>query len=104
MTVPDSEAKPVRVLGAVAAGALVISTGLPVLTPAGLDWIGGAVGLVGLVVTAVVTSWTEGRVTPSENVEARRLPSGRVVAGEGSAITTGAPVDVIPNAPANWLP
>ena len=95
-------AGPVAVLGSVAAGALVISNGLPALTPDEFDWIGPAVGLVGLAITAGVTFWTRSQVTPVEDVEVRRLPPVepgepvRLVAGEGSKIPTGAPVEVTP--------
>lgn len=100
MNTPVSESKPVRALGAVAAGAAVLAGGLPVLTPDEYDWIGAAVGLAGLVLVAGVTKWTENRVTPTENVEAtvHVTESGRrmISAGEGSEIPTGAPVTVEP--------
>ena len=94
-----SPGKPVRVLASVSASALVVSNGLPLLTPDRFDWIGPAIGLVGLAITAGLAAWTEGKVTPNENVAARvvPLPSGdRVVAGEGSEIRTGASVAVVP--------
>lgn len=94
MTTP-SQSKPVRVLASVAASTLVVSNGLPLLTPDRFDWIGPAVGLVGLAITAGVTAWTEGKVTPTENVAARVLPSGQVVAGEASPLPTGARVEVV---------
>jgi hypothetical protein len=89
-------AGPVAVLGSVAAGALVISNGLPALTPDEFDWIGPAVGLVGLAITAGVTFWTRSQVTPVANVAAQVLPSGQVVAGDATDIPTGAPVEVTP--------
>jgi hypothetical protein len=104
-----SEAKPVRWLYAATASAAVLGTGLPQLTPDRFDWIGAAIGLGGLAVAAGVAKWTENRVTPNENVEVRRLPAEpgepvSLVAGEGSAIRTGAPVDVTPTTDTNWVP
>lgn len=98
----QSESQPVLILGSVAAVSVVLAGGLPPLTPDNLDWIGPAVGLVGLCATAVLTVLTKRKVTPNENVAARALPSGQVVAGEGSPITTGAPVDVTPTTDTNW--
>ena len=91
-----SPPRPVLWLGGVAAGALVLSNGLPPLTPDEFDWIGPAVGLLGLVITAVLTPLTQGKVTPTENVAAQVLPSGLVVAGDGTDIPTGVAVDVTP--------
>ena len=103
-----STPRPVLWLGGVAAGALVLSNGLPPLTPDEFDWIGPAVGLLGLVITAVLTPLTQQKVTPVENVEVKRLPPiepgdpVRLVAGEGSKIPTGAPVDVTPTTNGNY--
>lgn len=94
-----SPGKPVRTLAAVAASALVVSNGLPLLTPPAFDWIGPAVGLAGLAITAGLTAWTEAKVTPNANVAARVLPAGTVVAGEASDVRTGAPVDITPSTP-----
>lgn len=94
-----SEAKPVRLLYSVAASGLVLASGLPLLTPDRLDWIGPAIGLAAAVVTAGLGRFTEDKVTPTENVEVRILPSGKLVAGEGSEIPTGAPVTVEPTTP-----
>jgi hypothetical protein len=105
-----SHAKPVRWLYAVTAAAAVLGTGLPQLTPDRFDWIGAAIGLGGLAVAAGVAKWTENRVTPNENVEARILPPreeglpAMIVAGEGSSIPTGAPVDVTRTTDTNWVP
>lgn len=99
-----SASKPVRVLAAVAAGALVVSNGLPLLTPDQFDWIGPAVGLAGLAITAGLAKLTEDKVTPSEDVAAKRTQDGGLVAGPATHITTGAAVDVTPSAPGNWLP
>lgn len=103
MSLPDSPSRPVRVLAAVTGSAAVIAGGLPLLTPDRFDWIGAAIGLAGAAIAAAVTKYTEGRVTPVENVEVRKLPSGMLVAGEGSDIRTGAPVTVTPTAETEWL-
>lgn len=99
-----SQSQPVLILGSVAAGAVVLATGLPPLTPDSLDWIGPAVGLLGLVATAILTFITRGKVTPNENVAARALPSGETVAGDASPVRTGAPVDVVPTTDTHWAP
>jgi hypothetical protein len=95
---PVSKSRPVRLLFAVAAGATVISTGLPVITPDQYDWIGAAVGLVALVITAGVTSYTEGRTVPFENVAARKVDdgplAGQTVAGPAAPQPNNTPVDV----------
>jgi len=104
----SSRSRPVRALAGVAAVTVVLASGLPPLTPTELDWIGPAVGLVGLCITAGLVPWTENRVTPTGAVEARILPAlepggaPRIVAGEGSAIPTGAPVVVEATEPTHW--
>lgn len=100
----ESQSQPVLILGSVAAAAVVLATGLPPLTPDNLDWIGGAVGLVGLVATAILTVVTRAKVTPNENVAARLLPSGTTVAGDAAPIQNGVAVDVTPATPTNWAP
>lgn len=100
----SSQSQPVLILGAVAAASVVLAGGLPPLTPDNLDWIGPAVGLLGLVTTAVLTVLTRAKVVPAENVAARVTPSGTTVAGDASEVRTGAPVDVTPAAPTNWAP
>jgi hypothetical protein len=107
VSLPDSPSRPVRVLAAVTGSAAVIAGGLPLLTPPAWDWLGAAIGLAGAAIAAGVTKYTEGKVTPVENVEVRRLLGGPgeplfLVAGEGSEIPTGTPVDVTPTTPANW--
>lgn len=108
MPVPQSKSRPVRILAAIAGGSAVIAGGLPTLTPDRYDWIGGAIGLLGLVITGAVAAYTEGRVTPTENVEARSYVDDqgvrRVIAGEASPIRTGAPVDVTAAGASNWAP
>lgn len=95
---PVSRSKPVRLLFAVAAGATVISTGLPVITPDAYDWVGAAVGLVALVITGAVTAYTEGQTVPYANVAARKLDdgpqAGQIVSGPASVVPTNAPVEV----------
>jgi hypothetical protein len=104
VSVPVSKSKPVRLLAAVAAGTTVLAGGLPALTPDRFDWIGAAVGLTGLVITAGLAVYTEGQVTPYEDVAAKRAQDGQLVAGPASIVTTGAAVDVTAAAPGNWLP
>lgn len=104
MSVPDSPSRPVRLLAGITGSAAVIAGGLPLLTPDRFDWIGAAIGLAGAAIAAFVTKWTEGQVTPTANVEVRKLPNGDLVAGEGSSIPTGAPVDVTPSTDTNWVP
>lgn len=101
MNTPVSESKPVRLLYGIAAGALVVASGLPLLTPDDFDWIGPALGLAGAGLVAGLGKFTERKVTPTENVEAtvHVTDSGKrlVLAGEGSEIPTGAPVTVEPS-------
>lgn len=103
-TLPVSKSKPVRILAGVAASALVVSNGLPLLTPDRFDWIGPALGLLGLAITAGVAAATEGQVTPTEDVAVKRAGDGQLVAGPASIITTGAAVEVTPSTPGNYVP
>jgi hypothetical protein len=99
-----SQSKPVRVLAGVAAGALAVAGGLPLLTPDRLDWIGPALGLLGIGIVAGLGKFTEDKVTPVENVAAQVLPSGKVVAGDGSQdIPTGSPVTVEPTTAGGYV-
>lgn len=100
----QSQSQPVLILGSVAAASVVLASGLPPLTPDDLDWIGPAVGLLGLVATAVLTVITRGKVTPNENVGARLLPSGQMVAADAAPIRNGVAVDVTPATDTNWAP
>lgn len=95
-----SESKPVRALAYVAAASVVLAGGLPPLTPDQFDWIGPAVGLVGLVATALLAVRTEGRVTPWEDVAAKRTPSGAIVAGPAATQPTGSSAAVVSDVPA----
>jgi hypothetical protein len=89
-----SESKPVRALAYVAAASVVLAGGLPPLTPDQFDWIGPAVGLVGLVATALLAVRTEGKVTPWEDVAAKQTPSGAIVAGPAATQPNGTSVVV----------
>lgn len=100
----ESQSQPVLILGSVAAVSVVLATGLPPILPDNLDWIAGAVGLLGLCATAVLTVVTRQRVTPNENVGARLLPSGQMVAADAAPIRNGVAVDVTPTADTNWAP
>lgn len=89
-----SASKPVRALYAVAAGATAVSAGLPLLTPDRFDWIGPALGLLGVVITVAMGKYTEGTVTPWEDVAAKLTPSGKVIAGPAAHQPTGSTVVV----------
>lgn len=104
MSVPVSRSKPVRLLASVAAGTVVFAGGLPALTPDQFDWIGAAVGLAGLVITAGLAVYTEGQVTPYQDVAAKRAQDGQLVAGPASVVTTGAAVDVTASGSGDWTP
>lgn len=107
-----SKSKPVRLLASVAAGSTALAGGLPLLTPDQYDWIGPAVGLLGLVITAGLAVWTEGNVVPVGNVAVRALDAPdpdtggvQLVSEQGlPGIPNGAPVDVAPAAPTDWVP
>lgn len=99
-----SKSKPVRLLAAVAAGSITLGSGLPLITPDQYDWIGPAAGLLGLVITAGLAKFTEDKVTPNENVGARLLPSGDMVAGDAAPIRNGVAVDVTEATPTDWAP
>lgn len=90
-----SESKPVRALAYVAAASVVLAGGLPPLTPDQFDWIGPAVGLVGLVATALLAVRTEKQVTPWEDVAAKVTPAGNVIAGPASELRTGTSAEVV---------
>jgi hypothetical protein len=105
--VPVSTSKPVRALASVAAGTVVLSTGLPILTPDRFDWIGGAVGLLGLVITAGLAKWTEGQTTPWADVSSKVDPAtGTQYAGPAApgAIAVGEVVDVTSAEPTPYSP
>ena len=104
MSVPASRSKPVRLLTAVAASSTAVAGGLPLLTPDRFDWIGPAAGLLGLVITVGLAAYTEEKVTPYEDVAAKRTQDGQLVAGPATHITTGAAVEVTPSTEGNWTP
>lgn len=102
-----SESKPVRILAGVAAGSTAVAAGLPLLTPDRFDWIGPALGLLGIAIVAGLAKFTEDKVTPNENVavqivgvergEGARSGPGQLVATDAlKGIATGAPVTVEP--------
>lgn len=112
---PVSESKPVRVLAGVAAGALAVAAGLPLLTPDEFDWIGPALGLLGIGIVAGLGKFTETKVTPNDNVavqivgvergDGARGGDGQLIATDAlKGIATGAPVDVTPAVPGNYVP
>lgn len=90
-----SKSKPVRLLFAVAGSATILAGGLPLLTPDRFDWIGPAVGLLGLVISGGVTIYTEQSVTPWEDVAVKATPTGKLVAGPAAEnLPNGAGVQV----------
>jgi hypothetical protein len=91
----QSKSKPVRLLFAVAGSATILAGGLPLLTPDRFDWIGPAVGLLGLVISGGVTIYTEQNTTPWEDVAVKATPTGKLVAGPAAEnIPNGAGVQV----------
>lgn len=100
----ESKSRPVRALASVAAATVVLASGLPPLTPDPLDWIGPAVGLVGLVITAGLVPWTERRTVPWENVAAKVTESGKVVAGPAAEQPNGTTVTVTDGATGGPVP
>lgn len=90
-----SKSKPVRLLAAIAAGSTALAGGLPLLTPDKFDWIGPAVGLLGVVITAGMAVYTEQSVTPWEDVAVKATPTGKLVAGPAAEnLPNGAGVQV----------
>lgn len=95
--IPVSSAKPIRVLAGVAGATVVLSSGLPPLTPDAFDWVGPAVGLLGLVITAFLAASTEKQTTPWEDVSSKVDPdTGIQYAGPAApgVIKVGEVVDV----------
>lgn len=91
-----SRSKPVRTLYAVAAGFTALAAGLPLLTPDGLDWIGPAIGLAGIVITVALGVYTQENVTPWDEVAVKATPTGKLVAGPAAEnIPNGAGVKVL---------
>lgn len=91
---PVSKSKPIRVALGVAAATTVIATGLPQLTPEEFDWIGAAVGLLGLVIVAFTGKFAENSTVPYETVKSMvNDETGDVVAGPAAALRTGTVVE-----------
>lgn len=91
---PVSESKPVRILYAVSAVAVAAPSALAVI-PGVPGWIAAAVGALGLLLTVGLGRYTQDQVTPTENVAARQLPSGKVVAGPAASQPDGTTVTVV---------
>lgn len=105
--VPTSTSKPVRLLAGVAGATVVLASGLPPLTPDAFDWVGPAVGLLGLVITAFLASSTEKQVTPWADVSSKVDPeTGVQYAGPAAPgrIKVGDEVDVTSAAPSQYGP
>jgi hypothetical protein len=97
----------VLVLAAIAAGSTAAAGGVT-LIPGLPDWVAPSVALVGLVATAVAGVFTQGQVTPTSEVGARKLPSEPgepdvYVAGEAHPVRTGKVVDVTAVGAADWV-
>lgn len=91
---PVSKPRPVRLLLSIAASSTAVAGGLPLLTPDNLDWIGPACGLLGLVLTVAVGTYTEGQVVPVQNVAVQRNDeTGDLVAGPAAVLATGRVVE-----------
>lgn len=88
-----SESKPVRVLYAVSAVAVAAPSALAVI-PGVPGWIAATVGACGLLLTIGLGRYTQDQVTPTENVAARQLPSGKVIAGPAAEQRDGTAVVV----------
>lgn len=71
-SVTESESKPVRALYAVAAVAVAAPSALAVI-PGVPGWLAGAVGAVGLLLTIGLGRYTQGQVTPTEDVAVKRI-------------------------------
>lgn len=88
--VAPSPYKPVRVLGAVGAGCLAVTGALAVI-PGIPGWVPGVFVVVGLGLTAAVTSLTEGKTTPYVEVAAKVNPEapGELIAGPAARKAAG---------------
>lgn len=91
----ESESRPVRLLGAVAAVAVAAPSALAVI-PGVPGWIAATVGAIGLLLTIGLAKYTGDSVTPWVDVVAKQTPSGKVVSGPAdSTHPTGATVTVV---------
>ena len=90
-----SEAKPVRVLAAVAAMCVAAPSALAVI-PGVPGWVAAAVGAVGALILVGLGTYTEGQVVPDEDVLVKQTPSGQAVAGTAlEGVPNGATVTSI---------
>lgn len=90
-----SQPKPVIIMSAALVGLDVLTAGIGIV-PGMAAWIVSLCVLVVAAVTAGWASYVHSQVTPYRKVAARRLPSGKVVAGPAAPGLTkeGEPVDV----------
>jgi len=91
----QSKAKPVLMMAAVI-GALQVVLGGAALADFVSDEV---IGIVQLVIAAIAIGYgiyTQGVVTPWQDVVAKATPSGMVVAGPASSSATGSEVTVVP--------
>ena len=104
---PVSKSKPVRLLGTVLAVLIAASAYMATLD-AVPDWVKLAVGGLVVIITAGLTSWTQGQTVPFANVAARYVDeTGQLIAGPAAkpsaGVATGDAVRVTtlpPNLPA----
>lgn len=90
-----SKSKPVRTLTAIAAASTAVAGGLPLLTPDRFDWIGPALGVLGLFLTVAMGVYTGQNVTPWPDVAVKATPNGVLVAGPAAEnLPNGAQVQV----------
>lgn len=90
----QSESKPVRLLGAMAAAAVAAPSALAVI-PGVPGWVAAAVGALGLLLTIALAKYTGDATTPWVDVAAKVTPAGEVVAGPAAVQKTGTPVEVV---------
>lgn len=100
MAVP-STSKPLRIAFAVIGAMGIVTGGLGVLDVVDAKIVGVAV-LAQAAIAYGLRYYVEDQVTPSNAVEVRITGDGQRVAGEGSQIPTGTPVDVQPAGPSPY--
>lgn len=94
----ESDSRPVRLLGAVAATAVAAPSALAVI-PGVPGWVAAAVGAFGLLLTIGLAKYTGDSVTPWKDVVAKQTPSGKIVSGPADDNNpTGATVTVVADA------
>lgn len=96
-----STSKPLRIAFAVIGALGVFTGGLGVLELVDVKVVGVLV-LSQAAVAYGLKYYVEGQVTPTSAVEVRITGDGQRVAGEGSQIPTGTPVDVSPSGPSPY--